>query len=101
MSEKEKDVSSKKNWYYQNGFNLSQCRKLCEFVFADFYMKVDRNEKAQEFHIFLFKERTIEDEETKEQIAVKLEQAHNIEYFKEFWCSNGLWKIHLMDEQLV
>lgn len=93
----------KRAWYYANGFQLSQCRQMCEFLFAGFYHIAKRDEEKREFVIYVFK--TVKDDKGK---IHKIEDYVDIEAFKEWWCkphnnrkegSQGAWKLQLIEKE--
>lgn len=93
----------KRAWYYANGFQLSQCRQMCQFLFAGFYHRADRDEENREFIIYVFK--TVKDENGKTH---KIEDFVDIEEFEKYWCkpsndrkegTQGAWKIQLIEKK--
>lgn len=84
-------VTSKgKKWYYANGFQLSQCRKMCEFVFDAFYFMVEADKDNMIFNIYVFS--SVNGDPIKDYI--------NVEKFEKDFCdpkTGGQWRLKIID----
>lgn len=66
--------------YYISGFIISNARKMTEFIFGDFFIRCDLNQKLGRFEIMVHREL----KSTKGEIF-KLEDYVEIEHFKKWW----------------
>lgn len=84
-------VNSKgKKWYYANGFQLSQCRKMCEFVFDAFYWYAESDKDNMIFNIYAFSHVKGE----------PIEDFINVEKFEKDFCNakqGGQWRLIIVE----
>lgn len=66
--------------FYISGFLVSNARKMTEFIFGDFFIRCDLNEKLRRFEIMVHKELKSNTGE-----VFKIEDYVEIEHFKKYW----------------
>lgn len=72
---------------YANGLSISQSRQIFRYVFGDFFIKADKNDKELRFDIYVF-DKIITEEEGVKKIAL-LSDWCDTDYFNEFWNKQG------------
>lgn len=78
--------------YHVSGFLLSNARKVCRFIFGDFFISCDLNKVERVFIIRLNKEL-----KTKEGKLYKIDDYVELDYFKKFWGPQ--WKIFFTKDE--
>ena len=92
----EEKQKTKGRFLYANGMSSSQCKKICQFFFASFFWRMDIDKHQQRFILYIFKEIKT----GKKGEVMKLEDYIDVDYFKEFWCTQGeSWKVVIVDKE--
>jgi len=65
--------------YYVSGFQIAQAKKLCEFLFGDYFVSIKMNTRDVVFDIKLKRSIKIEGKD------VKIEDYIDLADFKSFW----------------
>jgi hypothetical protein len=90
MSQRNKVIDDK--FCYANGLTVSQCKKVCQFIFQDFFDRVQIMPYELCFYIYLYDK--IKDESGK---YILLEDFCDLQHFKNFWELGGqghnAWKL--------
>lgn len=86
-------TSKGKKWYYANGFQLAQCRKMCEFYFDAFYFRADADEHEMEFNIHVYS--SFKD---KDGVIHKIEDYVDIERFQKVFCEKKAWNLIILEK---
>ena len=90
-----------KKFIYSNGLNISQTRKLCEYVFKDFLVKVHSNELLKIFEIYI-------QDKIKHNNEIKTLDKKYVKDFIDFWNKDfqkghpkkeGKFKIIILSEK--
>jgi hypothetical protein len=76
--------------YRIGNFLIAQTRKMCKYIFGDFYISSDINERERVFEIRLHKYLKIKDEKGFVK-KVPIEDYVDIQAFKKFWGPQ--WRI--------
>lgn len=76
------EISDKRQWYYANGLNKSQCKKVCLFIFGGFLINIKRNDEKLCFDINVDSARV-----NKAGEVELLDDIVDVEYFRLFWCN--------------
>lgn len=71
--------------YFVDGFQAHQAKRVCEFFFGDYFIKIKLIQEKREFHVTLKKTVTISGKE------VPVSEFLDLEDFKSYWGAQ--WKL--------
>lgn len=80
---------------YTNGYNISQARKMFDFIFGPFLFKCEMNDEKRRLDIFLKKRVKLKDGE-----ILNLEDSIDMDHFNSFWNKNEkdpIWNVIKID----